>query len=693
MKRKLKNILLATILIGVVVFFLIILFGTVVQAVGLVDDNVSAKNLYSQYPLDNYQLDFFVDTSWDWLPWNWKDGLGNQIQYGLYAISNFLWIINLYLSNATGYLVEQAYTLDFISNTASEIGKNIQILAGISPNGFASSGFYVGFLLLFILIVGIYVAYTGLIKRETSKAIQVVMNFVVVFIMSAGFIAYAPSYIQKINDFSSDISQASLDLGSKLILPNSRSEGKESVDLIRDTLFSIQVEQPWLLLQFDNSNKEEIGIDRVTTLLEVNPGVNSGKDREKVVKNEIENNNNRNLTLTKTINRLGTTFFLILFNIGISIFVFLLTGIMIFSQILFIIYAMFLPISFLLSMLPSYSNMGKTAIMKLFNTIMLRAGITLIITTAFSLSTMIYTLTTTYPFFLIAFLQIVTFAGIYFKLGDIMSFFNLQSNDSQQMGKNIFRRPRQYMNRGTKRLKRNINRTLLSDSLGHGLNATNSSKKNISIKPLNFNRRNNLEFPLNQETDSSTKTKSYQTGEKIGKVLNSKKRFKTAVGNKKQQAKNLPHSQYVANLMNQEVIDLKQGIQDQRTIPKTKQKKTMVSLPTNNKPPSKSVQSIKSARPMNLSNQQRTHLKNRVKPSLSTIKSKQRTIFSLSSNSQSVFTNKPIKESNFQINNYSRRQIANKQIPIQRMKTTVRKQQLPQKELNKLMQHKKVGSE
>ena len=42
------------------------------------------------------------------------------------------------------------------------------------------------------------------------------------------------------------------------MLPNSDSEGKDSVDLIRDSLFSIQVEQPWLLLQFGNSNAEEI---------------------------------------------------------------------------------------------------------------------------------------------------------------------------------------------------------------------------------------------------------------------------------------------------------------------------------------------------------------------------------------------------------------------------------------------------
>ncbi len=376
-----------------------------------------------------------MDNSWSWLPWNWLDGIGKSVQYGLYCITNFVWTISLYLSNATGYVVQEAYKLDFINDMADSIGKSIQTLAGVTENGFSSTGFYVGFLLLIILVVGIYVAYTGLIKRETSKALHAVINFVVVFVLSASFIAYAPDYIKKINEFSSDISTASLDLGTKIMLPNSDSEGKDSVDLIRDSLFSIQVEQPWLLLQFGNSNIEEIGTDRVEALVSVSPEDEDGKTREEVVKTEIEDNDNNNLTIPQVVNRLGMVFFLLFFNLGITIFVFLLTGMMLFSQILFIIFAMFLPISFLLSMIPSYESMAKQAIVRVFNTIMTRAGITLIVTVAFSISSMFYNISTDYPFFMVAFLQIVCFAGIYMKLGDLMSMFSLNANDSQSMGR------------------------------------------------------------------------------------------------------------------------------------------------------------------------------------------------------------------------------------------------------------------
>ena len=462
-KRKIVRYLLITlsVILGVLVFLSIT--GTVAHAAGLVDNTVSDANTYSKYPLENYQLDFYVDSSWDWLPWNWLDGIGKSIQYGLYAITNFVWTVSLYISNATGYVVQEAYKLDFISDTASSIGKNIQTLAGVTSSGFSSEGFYVGFLLILILVTGIYVAYTGLLKRETTKAIHAIINFLVVFILSASFIAYAPNYISKINDFSADISSSALSLGTKIVLPDSSSKGKDSVDLIRDSLFSIQVKQPWLLLQYGESDIETLGSERVESLLSGSPDTD---DREDVVIEEIEDKDNDYLSVTKTMTRLGMVVFLFIFNIGISAFVFLLTGMMIFSQVLFIIYAMFLPISFILSMIPTYEGMAKKALTKLFNTIMMRAGITLIITTAFSISTMFYSISSGYPFFMVAFLQIVTFAGIYFKLGDLMAMFSLQSSDTQQVSRRIMRRPYMFLNRRARRLERKIGRTVAAGAAG-----------------------------------------------------------------------------------------------------------------------------------------------------------------------------------------------------------------------------------
>ena len=533
-KKKIFHFLKMALFVVALSLILLSLLGTVAHATGLVDDTINAENLYSKYPLSNYQLDFYVDNSWSWLPWNWLDGIGKSVQYGLYCITNFVWTISLYLSNATGYVVQEAYKLDFINDMADSIGKSIQTLAGVTANGFSSSGFYVGFLLLIILVVGLYVAYTGLIKRETSKALHAVINFVVVFVLSASFIAYAPDYIKKINEFSSDISTASLDLGTKIMLPNSDSEGKDSVDLIRDSLFSIQVEQPWLLLQFGNSNAEEIGTDRVEALVSASPEDEDGKTREEVVKTEIEDNDNNNLTIPQVVNRLGMVFFLLFFNLGITIFVFLLTGMMLFSQILFIMFAMFLPISFLLSMIPSYESMAKQAIVRVFNTIMTRAGITLIVTVAFSISSMFYNISTDYPFFMVAFLQIVCFAGIYMKLGDLMSMFSLNANDSQSMGRRIFRRPYLFMRHRARRMEHRIARAVSAGGISGGVAGAVAGS---AVAGKRAERKNTAS---KENRGNTTSSMGQRAGSKVGAVLDTKNKVKDKANAVKENIKDMP---------------------------------------------------------------------------------------------------------------------------------------------------------
>ena len=533
-KKKIFHFLKMALFVVALSLILLSLLGTVAHATGLVDDTINAENLYSKYPLSNYQLDFYVDNSWSWLPWNWLDGIGKSVQYGLYCITNFVWTISLYLSNATGYVVQEAYKLDFINDMADSIGQSIQTLAGVTENGFSSTGFYVGFLLLIILVVGMYVAYTGLIKRETSKALHAVINFVVVFVLSASFIAYAPDYIKKINEFSSDISTASLDLGTKIMLPNSDSEGKDSVDLIRDSLFSIQVEQPWLLLQFGNSNTEEIGTDRVEALVSVSPEDEDGKTREEVVKTEIEDNDNNNLTIPQVVNRLGMVFFLLFFNLGITIFVFLLTGMMLFSQILFIIFAMFLPISFLLSMIPSYESMAKQAIVRVFNTIMTRAGITLIVTVAFSISSMFYNISTDYPFFMVAFLQIVCFAGIYMKLGDLMSMFSLNANDSQSMGRRIFRRPYLFMRHRARRMEHRIARAVSAGGISGGVAGAVAGS---AVAGKRAERKNTAS---KENRGNTTSSMGQRAGSKVGAVLDTKNKVKDKANAVKENIKDMP---------------------------------------------------------------------------------------------------------------------------------------------------------
>lgn len=503
-KKKVFKLLM--ILVGI--FFLLSILSTSVNAVGLIDETIDASKNYSKYPVDNYQLDYFVDSSWDWLPWNWGDGIGKSVMYGIYALTNLLWLFSIYLSNATGYLVGEAYSLDFISDTTEAIGRNIQTLAGINEHGFMNQGFYPGLLLLLVLVLGIYVAYTGLFKRETTKAVSAVVSFLTIFLLSSSFIAYSTSYVRRINEFSSDISNAALTIGSKMTVQDSGSSGKSSVDAIRDSLFEIQVKQPWMILQYGDSNLETVGKERVEELESTSPFQNKGKDRTEIIKKEINDLENDNMTITKTVTRLGVTIFIILFNLFISVFVFILTGIMIFSQVLFIIFAVFLPISFLLSMIPTFNHLMKKTIMRLFNVIMMRAGITLVLTLAFSLSSLVYGLTASQPFFIVAFMQIVIFAGIFFRLNDLMGMMALTSADSQNMGSRVMCRPRRIANRAIRKISVG---GLLLKGLGH---SRSNTKKKSGGEGKNNSENKQTNSSNNRQKQTETKTSTEKNKQK-----------------------------------------------------------------------------------------------------------------------------------------------------------------------------------
>lgn len=599
----------------------------VAAASGLVDETIDAGNLYSQYRWDNYQIDFYVDTSWDWLPWNWMDRIDNKISSVFYGISDGIWLISVLLSSGTGYIVQQTYSLDFIGDMADDIGKNIQILAGMNTGSkkFNADGFYTWLLLFIVLIVGGYMAYAGLIKRKTTEAVSAAVNMLVIFLLTAAFIAYAPQYIKNINDFSADLSNGVLELGAKLVMPGNDEMGVKATDKIRNNLFAIQVYKPWLLLQFGTTDETAIeseriaaGIDgdRIKSILSVSPLANFGEDRQTAVKTEIETYKNANMTVTNVASRLGTILLVFFLNLIISIFVVIMCGMVIFTQLMFIIFALYLPLNFILSMLPTYNGLLKKAVLKLFNTILMRAGLTLLITIAFSLSAMIYSMSGDYPFLMVAFLQIVVFVGIYLKMDEILSMVALGDGGSNKRGRFLKSMGRYMVMRKLfgRRYYSGGRRAVVSRSAGTGggtggnaggssgnepapsgesnsqraSSHTNNSGSKPVRKPVgesaNEPVRNSVGNNENASKNDGRKSESewttiYQAdkmpsagtkaGQRVGMVMDSGKRLKDRMSLVKENVKNTPTKiKYQAGLqrkaVGQNIKDFKEGIAGER---------------------------------------------------------------------------------------------------------------------------------
>lgn len=616
-KRILSAFLVCMLLTGL---FLSAANMEVAAASGLVDETIDAGNLYSQYRWDNYQIDFYVDTSWDWLPWNWMDRIDNKISSVFYGISDGIWLISVLLSSGTGYIVQQTYSLDFIGDIADDIGKNIQILAGmnIGSKKFNADGFYTWLLLFIVLIVGGYMAYAGLIKRKTTEAVSAAVNMLVIFLLTAAFIAYAPQYIKNINDFSADLSNGVLELGAKLVMPGNDEMGIKATDKIRNNLFAIQVYKPWLLLQFGTTDETAIeseriaaGVDgdRIKSILSVSPVTNFGEDRQTAVKTDIETYKNVNMTVTNVVGRFGTVLLVFFLNLIISIFVAIMCGLVIFTQLLFIIFALYLPLNFILSMLPTYNGLLKKAVLKLFNTILMRAGLTLLITIAFSLSAMIYSMSGDYPFLMVAFLQIVVFVGTYLKMDEILSMVALGDGSGNKRGRFLRSMGRYMVMRKLfgRRYYSSGRRAAVSRSTGAGSGTgggtggsagdgskdtaapsggndsqkapshTNSSNNKPVRKPArtneNVNGTENNGSSENERTTvsygSKTQSAGAKAGKRVGMVMDSGKRLKDRMNLVKENVKNTPTEiKYQAGLhrkaMEQNVKDFKEGIAGER---------------------------------------------------------------------------------------------------------------------------------
>ena len=557
------------------------------------------------------------------------DRIDNKISSVFYGISDGIWLISVLLSSGTGYIVQQTYSLDFIGDMADDIGKNIQILAGMNTGSkkFNADGFYTWLLLFIVLIVGGYMAYAGLIKRKTTEAVSAAVNMLVIFLLTAAFIAYAPQYIKNINDFSADLSNGVLELGAKLVMPGNDEMGVKATDKIRNNLFAIQVYKPWLLLQFGTTDETAIeseriaaGVDgdRIKSILSVSPVTNFGEDRQTAVKTDIETYKNVNMTVTNVAGRFGTVILIGFLNLIISIFVVVMCGLVIFTQLLFIIFALYLPLNFILSMLPTYNGLLKKAVLKLFNTILMRAGLTLLITIAFSLSAMIYSMSGDYPFLMVAFLQIVVFVGTYLKMDEILSMVALGDGGSNKRGRFLKSMGRYMVMRKLfgRRYYSGGRRAAVSRSAGNGTGGgtggnagsssgnepapsgesnsqrasshTNNSGSKPVRKPVGESANEPVRNPVGNNENASKNdgrrsesewTTIYQAdkmpsagtkaGKRVGMVMDSGKRLKDRMNLVKENVKNTPTEiKYQAGLhrkaMEQNVKDFKEGIAGER---------------------------------------------------------------------------------------------------------------------------------
>lgn len=416
------------------------IFTVTVSAAGMTENHEDNGLDYTKYDDSRYCLDYYDDGSWfDF------DPVINRFCNSLFTLSRSI-------SSFTGSAIKEAYKLDFVKDFSDKIGKNIQAVAGIDSTSGIGSGLFSGFLLIVVLGVGLYVLYQGIFKRATSRAVGAIFNFLCVFLCGVFFIAYAPNFISYVADFSSEVNTGVLSASSKVFFPEAESSGFDETEYIINNLWNVQVKQPWLILQFNDTGVTD---ERAKAFLDY---AENSDEREDAARKEVEDNNNE--TMNNVGVKLGNTLLILAVNVVISIFVLLLCGMLIVSQFLFLVFISFMPFLFVFSMFPNMSGKLLKASLTLFNLLLTKTAISVVMTVAFSLSSLFLTLTSDTYYLFVAFLQVVCFVSIYKTMGKLLSFLgldiadvsrsvNMVSHKSYQQARKMFR----HANQGRKKVQ------------------------------------------------------------------------------------------------------------------------------------------------------------------------------------------------------------------------------------------------
>ena len=401
------------------IFLFVLLTGIVANAEGILPQEVvkDSKLLYQKYPLLNYELDFKYYTSGG-IGGAVGDTVEAPINATLFAILSMLWFFSLGIYQIGAFLIGQAYEFDFLSQVIGKLGDSISKLLGVTKNGFAKEGFFPSLLIFTILIMGAYVLIMGIYKRKFSQAYSMVINYVLVFVMVVVFALGGETYTKQIHEVSNSVNESVLELGQNLVTSGSgKKEGTPS-ERVKDILFQIQVRNPWIMLQFGEPQLDENLVKRAKELEKVNPYKDEDK-RDELVKKEVEEEGNRYLSGDKLPERLGMALIFLLVNIGITFFVSVLAVLLILAQVLFVFFSLFLPINFIVGLLPGKSQVAYRGIISVFSYMFLQIGVSFILMITFSSSQLIFDLSAKTPLFFTMILQLVLFIGVYMNLGSI----------------------------------------------------------------------------------------------------------------------------------------------------------------------------------------------------------------------------------------------------------------------------------
>ena len=406
--KKQQRILLFLLLLPIIMFV-----PHAAEAAGFLPEEVTEGYLYNRYPITHYSLDSYVDTSGNWLPWNWGKGMSDGVFSFLSFLFSGIFTLICVVFHLIGIMLQELFTLDIISGLADKIGNVVQGLAGFGSAA-GANGMFSSALVLVVTIMGGWLIYTAFVKRDSSTALSGLGGWILIMAVSIGFFLNAGTVIKGANALSSEAQQ----IVSVPITAIAGMNSDPSVG-IREQYFNSVVYEPYLLFQYGTT---DVPAEEADILLSQVPG---SEGREEHVQ-ELAKAGNTMMSgwvgLAERFNFLPT---IVAVNCICSFVVLFFAAICLYHQVSFLLYVALSPIVLTASLLPGSTIIARRWMKKTVYELIMKVLITALLTIMFALSSMVMDAMGTGGYLFGAIVRAIIYITVFLKRKKILGLITL----------------------------------------------------------------------------------------------------------------------------------------------------------------------------------------------------------------------------------------------------------------------------
>lgn len=307
------------------------------------------------------------------------DAVSTAVNEPIMILNRVVFWVNMKLSQLAIGALEMAINMKFIESAIDLIYGHVVLLVGISGTSFAKSGMFYNLAKITALFVVIYAFYQLVWKRSFISSFGEMFKFVIVLTVALLMIGNYGTFLKTANKVSNEI-------GDFIV-------GSPTSSSMNEALWAHLIDKPYLTMQYGTDDLSKIGdgdskegLKRVRELLTARTG---SSERIDIVDEEVNELGNYYMTYNSINEKLGINFLFLLLNLFTIIPLFLIALAIMFTQIWFVIIAIFAPFALIVASFPTQFGVLKRYFFELFLPLMAKIGLHFVLVMIIFLTTLV----------------------------------------------------------------------------------------------------------------------------------------------------------------------------------------------------------------------------------------------------------------------------------------------------------------